>query len=213
MKNVKIIDHPLLQHKLTFLRDKNTGPAEFRNIVKETSRILAYEATRDLNTVKKSIETPLCKTDSPVISNSPILVSIMRAGNGMLDALLSLMPFAQAGHIGIYRDKFIKNTVEYYFRLPNEAKGKEVLLLDPMLATGDTVVACLDRLKQYDVGKIKLISILASKEGLEKVCHFHPDIEIFVAQVENELNEKGYLLPGMGDAGDRIYFTKQEVMA
>jgi uracil phosphoribosyltransferase len=209
MKNVKVIDHPLLKHKLGYLRDKTTNSAEFRELVKEISKILTYEAMKDwyqLETI--SIETPIAKTKTERIVNPPVVVSIMRAGNGMLDAVLSMIPFSSAGYIGIYRDKFIRNTVEYYFKMPENVKGKDILLCDPLIATADTIVAAIDRLKQYEVGKIKVLSILASKLGLEKVLFFHPDVEIYTVNVEQEMNEAGYLIPGLGDAGDRLYQTK-----
>lgn len=209
MKNVTVIEHPLLKHKLGYLRDKTTNSAEFRELVKEISKILAYEAMRDWNQLESiSIETPITKTKTERIKNPPVIVSIMRAGNGMLDAVLSMIPISSAGYIGIYRDKFIKNTVEYYFKMPENVKGKDILLCDPLIATADTIVAAIDRLKQYEVGKIKVLSILASKVGLEKVLHFHPDVEIYTLNIEQEINEVGYLVPGLGDAGDRLYQTK-----
>lgn len=209
MKNVKIIEHPLLKHKLGYLRDKTTNSAEFREIVKEISKILAYEAMKDWTQLETiSIETPVAKTKTERIVNPPVVVSIMRAGNGMLDAVLSMIPISSAGYIGIYRDKFIKNTVEYYFKMPENIKGKDILLCDPLIATADTIVAAIDRLKQYEVGKIKVLSILASKIGLEKVLFFHPDVEIYILNIEQEINEAGYLIPGLGDAGDRLYQTK-----
>lgn len=209
MKNVKVLEHPLLKHKLGYLRDKTTNSAEFRELVKEISKILAYEAMRDwaqMETV--SISTPIASTKTERIVNPPVIVSIMRAGNGMLDAVLSMIPISSAGYIGIYRDKFIHNTVEYYFKMPENVKGKDILLCDPLIATADTIVAAIDRLKQYEVGRIKVLSILASKFGLEKVLHFHPDVEIYTVNVEQEINEIGYLVPGLGDAGDRLYQTK-----
>jgi len=209
VKNVKVIEHPLLKHKLGYLRDKNTNSHEFRELVKEISRILAYEAMREWKlTETVSIETPIAKTTTDRIIHPPVVVSIMRAGNGMLDAVLSMIPISSAGYIGIYRDKFIHNTVEYYFKMPENIKGKEILLCDPLIATADTIVAAIDRLKQYDVGKIKVLSILASRIGLEKVLHFHPDVEIFTVNIEQEINESGYLVPGLGDAGDRLFQTK-----
>lgn len=209
MKNVTVIEHPLLKHKLGYLRDKNTNSNEFRELVKEISRILAYEAMRDWKlTENVSIETPIAKTTTARIIHPPVVVSIMRAGNGMLDAVLSMIPISSAGYIGIYRDKFIHNTVEYYFKMPENIKGKDILLCDPLIATADTIVAAIDRLKQYDVGKIKVLSILASRIGLEKVLHFHPEVEIFTVNVEQEINESGYLVPGLGDAGDRLFQTK-----
>jgi uracil phosphoribosyltransferase len=209
MKNVTVIEHPLLRHKLGYLRDKNTNSHEFREIVKEISKILAYEAMRGWSQLEVvPVETPIAKTKTERIINPPVVVSVMRAGNGMLDAVLSMIPIASAGYIGIYRDKFIKNTVEYYFKMPENVKGREILVCDPLIATADTMIAAIDRLKQYEVGKIKVLSILASRYGLEKVLSFHPDIEIYTVNIEEEMNELGYLVPGLGDAGDRLFQTK-----
>jgi len=207
-KKVFEIKHPLIEHKLAFLRDKNTASDEFRRIIVELTKFLAFEATKDLELTKDIIETPITKAEVQKIKNPPVIVSIMRAGNGMIDSMLTLLPFCSAGHVGIYRDKFIDNTVEYYFKLPENSKGKDILLVDPMLATGDTAVASLDRLKQYEVGNIKLLTILASQYGIERVHHFHEDVEIFTLSAQEELNEKGYLIPGLGDAGDRLFNTK-----
>ncbi len=208
MKNLNIIQHPLVQHKLGHLRDKNTQTPDFRLLIKELSILLAYEATRDLELVDQDIETPVAPTVVKKTSERPVLISIMRAGNGMLDALLEILPNCSAGHVGIYRDKFINNTVEYYFKIPEQSKGKMVLLLDPLLATGDTIIASIDRLKQYEVGKIKIINIIALEKGAHRVLHFHPDVEIYTAACDKEMNEKGYLIPGVGDAGDRLFGTK-----
>ncbi len=209
MKNVHVIDHPLLRHKLGYLRNKNTNSSEFRELVKEISKILAYEAMRDWTQNEKiSIETPIAKTQTERIINPPVVVSIMRAGNGMLDSVLSMIPISSAGYIGIYRDKFIHNTVEYYFKMPENIKGKDIFICDPLIATADTILAAIDRLKQYEVGKIKVLTILASQYGLEKVHHFHPDVEIYTVNIEKEINELGYLVPGLGDAGDRLFQTK-----
>ena len=207
MKNVKIVDHPLLKHKLAFLRDKETNSAEFRRITKEVAKYMAFEALRDMSVASSKVETPLATAVVEKIDNPPIVVSIMRAGNGMLDAVLEAMPFAGAGHIGIYRDKFIQNTVEYYFKIPENCKAKEVLLLDPLIASGDTVLASIDRLKNYEVGKIKVISILGSRKGLELISEAHPDVEIYTLEIEENMNEKAYLVPGLGDAGDRLFQT------
>jgi len=206
---VNVINHPLLQHKLGFLRDKNTKSGEFRNLISEISVILAYEAMREwknINTVE--IETPIAKTNVKRIFNPPVVVSVMRAGNGMLDPVLSVIPFASAGFIGIYRDKFIHNTVEYYFKMPADIKGKLAILCDPLVATADTMIAAIDRLKSYEVKEIKVLSILVSEFAVKKIHHFHPDVEIFTLQIESEVNELGYLVPGLGDAGDRLYQTK-----
>jgi uracil phosphoribosyltransferase len=205
MNNFKLVDHPILKHKLSFLRDKNTGSSEFRSIIKEMSRLLAYEATKEIKVTATTVETPLATANVERIEEKPIIVSIMRAGNGMLEGLLSMLPFASAGHIGIYRDKFIKNTVEYYFKLPEDAKGRPILLADPLLATADTAIACVDRLKQYEVGPIKMLCILVSSEGLKRLHHFHPDVEVYAVSIEESLTKDGYLLPGLGDAGNRLY--------
>ena len=207
MKNLVLVDHPIIRHSLTRLRDKQTDSSAFRRKLYEISRLIAFEATRDLKTDMIQIETPLAKMKSETIQDWPVIVSIMRAGNGMLDGLLAMMPFAAAGHIGIYRDKFIKNTDEYYFKLPANVKGKRIFLADPLLATGDTAVACVDRLKQFEVGPISLLCVLCSKPGLEKMLKFHPDVKIYAVSVEPEMNEHGYLIPGLGDAGDRLYKT------
>jgi len=202
------IDHPLLKHKLGYLRDKNTQSNEFRELMKEISRILAYEVMRDWKDFDiVDIETPIAKTKIERIVNPPIVVSILRAGNGMLDAVLSMIPFAQVGFIGIYRDKFIHNTVEYYFKMPKNLKGRQIVLCDPLLATGDTLIAAIDRLKSYEVGKIKVLSILASTYGIDRIHHFHPDVDFYYLNEEKDLNEKGYLVPGLGDAGDRLFQT------
>lgn len=208
MKNLILVDHPIIRHSLTRLRNKNTESSAFRRKLYELSRLIAYEATRDLKTEIVEIETPLSKMKSEKILDAPVIISIMRAGNGMLDGLMAMMPFAAAGHIGIYRDKFIKNTVEYYLKLPPHIKGRKVFLADPLLATGDTAVACVDRLKQFEVGPITMLCVLCSKQGLEKLFHFHPDVKVYAVSVEPEMNENGYLIPGLGDAGDRLYQTQ-----
>jgi uracil phosphoribosyltransferase len=208
MKNLVLVDHPIVRHSLTQLRDKNTESPAFRRRLNEIARLIAYEASRDLATRLVEIETPLAKMKGEQVANAPVIVSIMRAGNGMLDGLLGMMPFAAAGHIGIYRDKFIHNTVEYYLKLPNDIKGKQIFLADPLLATGDTAVACVDRLKQFEVGSITLLCVLCSKKGLELLHHFHPDVKVYAVSVEPEMNDSGYLIPGLGDAGDRIYMTQ-----
>ena len=206
---VTVLDHPLLRHKLGYLRDKNTSSPEFRRLVAEISRILAHEVMSDWDDMTRvEIETPLAKTKVDRIQNSPVVVSIMRAGNGMLDAVLEMIPFASAGFIGIYRDKFIKNTVEYYFKMPADIQGKMAILCDPLVASADTMIAAIDRLKSYEVKRIKILSILVSELALERIGHFHPDVEIFTLHIEKEMNDSGYLIPGLGDAGDRLYQTK-----
>lgn len=207
--NVKLIEHPLLQHKLGILRNKLTSSTDFREITKEIARILAYEAMsdwREFETIE--IETPITSMRVNRIKNAPMVISIMRAGNPLLDAVLSMIPFAPAGHIGIYRDKFVQNTVEYYFKIPEDHEQRQVLLCEPLVATADTAIAAIDRLKDYKVGPIKLLSILASEEGLKKLAHFHPDVLVLTLAIEKEVNDSGYLVPGLGDAGDRLYQTR-----
>ena len=207
MKKFKQITHPIIQYKLSVLRKKETNPISFRALMNELGKFLAYEYAADLETETYPIETPLASTEGIRPKKYPVVVSILRAGNGMIDGVLETLPHSPAGHIGIYRDKFINNTVEYYFKLPENAKGRDILLIDPMLATGDTAVAAIDRLKQYEVGQITMMSLLASPEGIEKLHHFHPDVNILCISREQSLNEKGYLIPGIGDAGDRLYNT------
>ncbi len=206
---VKVIDHPLFKHKLGYLRDKNTNSVEFRRLVAEISTLLAYETMRDWKDLADvKIETPIAPTTIQRITNAPVVVSIMRAGNGMLDSVLTVIPFASAGFIGIYRDKFIHNTVEYYFKMPEDIKGRMAILCDPLISTADTMIAAIDRLKSYEVEKIKIMCILISDFGLKKIHHFHPDVEIYTLNIEQEINELGYLVPGLGDAGDRLFQTK-----
>lgn len=204
-----ILKHPLLRHKLGYLRDKNTSSAEFRELIKEISRILAHEVMRDWEEMSSvELETPLARAHVERISNPPVVVSIMRAGNGMLDAVLSMLPFASTGFIGIYRDKFIHNTVEYYFKMPPDIKGKMAILCDPLVATADTMIAAIDRLKSYEVRRIRVLSILTSDFAIKRIQNLHPDVDIFTLNVETEMNDLGYLVPGLGDAGDRLYQTR-----
>jgi uracil phosphoribosyltransferase len=206
---VEIIDHPLLKHKLGYLRDKNTASSEFRDLIKEISRILAHEVMRDWKEMRQiEIETPIAKTKVDRIINAPVVVSIMRAGNGMLDAVLSMIPFASVGFIGIYRDKFIHTTVEYYFKMPADIAGKMAILVDPLVSTADTMIAAIERLKSYEVKEIRILTILASEFAIEKIHKLHPDVRIWTLNVEKEINDMGYLVPGLGDAGDRLYQTK-----
>ncbi len=203
------MDHPVLQHKLALLRDKNISSMAFRQIVEEMSQLIAYEATRELKTTKTSVVTPLEKTTCSKIAEPLLIVAILRAGLGMLNGMMKILPFATVGHIGIYRDRFINATVEYYLRLPKDVKNQKILLLDPMLASGDTACAAIERLKEYGVGKIQLITLLAAPQGVAKINEHFPDVEIYTVSLERELNKKGYILPGMGDAGDRLYDTIQ----
>lgn len=206
--NVRLVDHPLVRHKVSILRNKATNSYEFRSVFAELSHLMAYESTRDLKLVEEAIETPLERTQAARVAEDVVVACILRAGEGMLEGFLKALPFARVGHIGIYRDKVMNNTVEYYFKMPDDVRGKRVLLLDPLLATGDTALAALDRLKQYQVGKITLVTLLSAPVGLEKVHTEHPDVEIYTCSVERDLDARGYLLPGVGDAGDRLFRTR-----
>lgn len=210
MSEVIEIKHPIAQDKLTRLRDKKTSPENFRRLVMELSDFLVVEALKDLKTKTVEVETPIAKTKGERIGEGITFVPIMRAGLALLEGAHRMVPGASVGHIGIYRDKMLKNTVEYFFRLPPKAKSSRILLLDPMLATGDTAIAALERIKEFQTGKIDLLCLLASKPGIANLHKVHPDVRIFTISVEPELNEKDYIVPGVGDAGDRIYGTLEE---
>ncbi|RME17592.1 MAG: uracil phosphoribosyltransferase [Bdellovibrio sp.] len=205
MKNCYVVEHPLIQHKCTRLRDKATEPAEFRQLVEDVSLLMAYEVTRNFRTVPIEVETPMAKTSSLILDEPVALVSILRAGNAMLTGMTKLLPEAPIGFVGIYRDKFIQDTVEYYFRLPEGIEGKKVLLLDCILSTGETARAAVSRLKDYGVKDICFVSLLCSQQGLEAFHQAHPDTLVYTTQVEPEVDEQGYLVPGIGDVGDRLY--------
>lgn len=207
MKHLNILTHPLALDKLTRLRDKATEPERFRRLVIELAEMLVIEVTRDLKTKSVEVETPLAKTKGQKIAEKVTLVPVMRAGLAMLEGAHRIMANADVGHIGIYRDKFVRNTVEYYFRLPKDVKDHRILLLDPMLATGDTASAAIARLKEYKVGQIQFLCLLASKPGVARLAKEHPDVQIWTLSEEPEMNEHDYILPGVGDAGDRIYGT------
>lgn len=207
MNNVFELNHPLIKHKLGILRDKNTKSSDFRKLTSELSLFLAYEATKDLKLSEKQIETPISSAKVEKIENAPVIVSIMRAGNGMLDAMLTALPFSSAGFIGAFRDKSKNEIVEYYYKVPENIEDKEILLIDPMLASGDTAIAAIKRLQQSKVGQIKLITLLTCKKGTDKVLREFPKTKIYTLSADEELNEKGYLVPGLGDAGDRIFGT------
>ena len=204
-----IMDHPLIQHKLTWLRDKNTGSKEFRALVNEISSLMCYEATRDLPLKDVEIETPMGPATTKVISGRKLaFVPILRAGMGMLDGMLALLPAAKVGHIGLYRDPDTLEPVEYYCKMPTDIAEREVIILDPMLATGGSASAAIQFIKNYEVKHVKLMNIIAAPEGIERVHRDHPDVDIYVAAVDERLNEHGYIVPGLGDAGDRIFGTK-----
>lgn len=206
-KNLTIVEHPLAQDKLWHLRNKHTTSDNFRRLVAELSHIMAYEMTRDFKTKEVKVETPMQVTSNKKIMENMVLVPIMRAGQAMVDGMLDLIPTCAVGHIGIYRDKFINNTVEYYFRLPKGVKGMRAAVLDPLLATGDTAIAAITRLKEYGVGPISFVALLIAEEGLNKFFKIHPDVHVYTLSVEPQVNSEGYILPGIGDAGDRIYGT------
>ena len=207
--NLIVINHPLLQHKLTYLRREETSTAGFRRLVKEISQMLAYEVTRDLPTENIRIKTPITEIDSPVISGKKqCIVSILRAGNGMLDGMLELLPAARVGHIGLYRDPETLEPVEYYFKVPEDIADRMVIVVDPMLATGNSAVAAINRLKEYGVTTVKLVCLLAAPEGVQTMFEQHPDVIITTASLDEKLNDHGYIVPGLGDAGDRIFGTR-----
>ncbi len=208
-KTITVVSHPLVQHKLTLMRKENTPSAEFRRLLREISMLLAYEVTRDLELTTVKITTPIQTMNAPTVKNTDItLVSILRAGNGLLDGMLELIPFARVGHIGLYRDPQTLAPVEYYFKMPPGISKQDVILVDPMLATGNSAVAAIAQIKDKQPRSIKFVSLLAAPEGVELVRQEHPDVIMYTAAIDTCLNEHGYIIPGLGDAGDRIYGTK-----
>ena len=208
-KNVHVVDHPLVQHKLTQMRMKERSTRGFRDLVREVSLLLAYEITRDLPVTYRRIETPLVEMDAPVIEGTKVvLVAVMRAGMGLLDGMLDIVPSARVGHIGLYRDHETLEAIEYYCKLPDNLGDRDVLILDPMLATGHTAVAATELVLKRGPKSVKFACILAAPEGLEEFHNFHPDVPVFTCAVDQRLNDKGYILPGLGDAGDRMFGTK-----
>lgn len=207
--NLNLISHPLIQHKLTLMRSEDTTTDNFRRLLREISQMLAYEVTRDLPTELVTIKTPLATTESPAISGKKLcLVSIMRAGNGMLDGMLDVLPAARIGHIGLYRDPETLEPVEYYFKVPEDISERLVILVDPMLATGNSAIAALNRLKETGAGTIKYVCLLAAPEGIAALSAAHPDVPITTTAIDAYLTDHGYIIPGLGDAGDRLFGTK-----
>lgn len=207
--NFIVVDHPLVQHKLTLMRRKDESTAAFRRLLREISLLLGYEVTRDLALKYEEIETPLARMRAPVLAGKKLcLVSILRAGNGILDGMLDLMPSARVGHIGIYRDPTTLIAVEYYFKVPEDIHERLVVVVDPMLATGHSAVAAVQRLKDSGATALKFVCLVAAPEGVRVFHDAHPDVPIFTAALDERLNEHGYILPGLGDAGDRLFGTK-----
>ena len=209
MEKVHILDHPLLQHKLSILRDENTGVKDFREVVSEIATLMCYEATRDLPLEEVEIKTPITTAKFKTIAGKKLaIVPVLRAGLGMVDGILTLIPSAKVGHIGLYRDPDTLEPVEYYCKMPNDISERDVIILDPMLATGGSASAAIQFIKNYDVKHIKLMNIIAAPKGVERVRKDHPDVEIYCAALDEKLNDHGYIVPGLGDAGDRIFGTK-----
>ena len=209
MGSLHVLDHPLLQHKLSILRNKDTGVKEFREIVSEIATLMCYEATRDLPTEEVEIETPMAMAKCRVLAGKKLaIVPILRAGLGMVDGMLSLIPSAKVGHIGLYRDPQTHEPVEYYCKMPPDIAERDVIIVDPMLATGGSAAAAIQFIKNYGCKSIRLMDIIAAPEGIAVVQRDHPDVDIYVAAVDERLNDHAYIIPGLGDAGDRIFGTK-----
>ena len=208
-KHLTIIDHPLVQHKLSLMRRKETPSATFRQLLWETSMLLAYEVTRDLPLTTISLDTPLCRMQAPVIDGKKLaLVSILRAGNGLLDGLLEVIPAARVGFVGLYRDENTLEPVEYYMKVPAQLDQRLVIAVDPMLATGNSSVAAIERLKQEGANDLRMLCLLAAPEGVARMKEAHPNVPIFTGALDEKLNERGYIVPGLGDAGDRMFGTR-----
>jgi len=209
MPKVHVFDHPLIQHKLTFIRDADTGTKEFRELVDEVATLMAYEITREMPLKEVEIDTPVCKAKSYVLAGKKIgIVPILRAGIGMVDGILNLIPAAKVGHIGLYRDPETLLPVEYYAKLPSDVSERDFILVDPMLATGGSAIEAVNSLKKRGAKSIKFMCLIAAPEGVKALTDAHPDVDVFIAALDEKLDEKGYIVPGLGDAGDRLFGTK-----
>ena len=208
-KSLVLVDHPLILHKLSLMRDKTTPSAVFRQLLREISLLLAYEVTRDLPMTTQKIETPLTEMDAPILKGKKlVIVSILRAGNGLLEGMLDLLPSARIGHIGLYRDPVTLKPVEYYFKVPSDIGERPVIVVDPMLATGNSTAYAIQKLKDAGAKDVRLVCLLSAPEGIRRVAEDHPDVPIYTATVDSHLNDHGYIVPGLGDAGDRMFGTK-----
>ncbi len=206
---VTVVSHPLVQHKLTIMRKRETSTGSFRRLLKEISLLLCYEVTRDLELTTTTIETPLVEMEAPILEGKKLVfASILRAGNGLLEGMLDLVHAARVAHIGLYRDHATLQPIEYYFKAPEDIVNRLIIVVDPMLATANSAIAAIDKLKERGATNIRFLCLLASPEGIERFTKAHPDVEIFTASIDDHLNEKGYIVPGLGDAGDRMYGTK-----
>lgn len=208
-QHLTVVNHPLVQHKLTVMRERGTSTGQFRQLLREISQLLAYEITRDLPMTTRSIDTPMQEMEAPVIAGKKLaLISILRAGNGLLDGMLDLVPSARVGFVGLYRDEETLEPVQYYFKVPDNLEDRLVIAVDPMLATGNSSVAAIDLLKKAGASNIRFMCLLAAPEGVARMKEAHPDVPIITASLDKKLNEKGYIIPGLGDAGDRLFGTK-----
>jgi uracil phosphoribosyltransferase len=209
MKSVTVVDHPLVQHKLTLMRKKETSTAGFRRLLREISLLLCYEVTRELPMTKETIETPLAEMQAPVLEGKKmVFASVLRAGNGLLEGMLDLVPSARVAHIGLYRDHETLEPVEYYFKAPEDLSDRLIIVVDPMLATANSAIAAVQKLKDRGAKHLRFVCLLAAPEGVEKFTTAHPDVPLVTAAIDEKLNDKGYIVPGLGDAGDRMYGTK-----
>ena len=209
MKGVTVVDHPLVQHKLTIMRNKETSTAGFRRLLREISLLLCYEVTREMPLTNQRIETPLTEMDAPVLEGKKLVfASVLRAGNGLLEGMLDLVPAARVAHVGLYRDHDTLEAVEYYFKAPGDLENRLVIVVDPMLATANSAIAAVTKLKERGANNMRFVCLLAAPEGIRNFTTAHPDVPVFTASIDSHLNEKGYIVPGLGDAGDRMYGTK-----